>query len=155
MAEIFGAVASGAGLVSLSMQLLESTQKLKGFYDTSRDAPDTVRRLCFDLETMSISLRQFEGYRQNDTAEDELLERCILTCNQSVANITTAVEKVDCLLRKFKLVGKLYMGFREPEIRKLLDDMEHAKSSMCLAYMSYCQCVHSEQHPRVRLTKLV
>ena len=35
MAEIFGAVASGAGLLSLSMQLLESSQKLKSFYDTT------------------------------------------------------------------------------------------------------------------------
>ena len=63
MAEIFGAVASGAGLISLSMQLLESSQKLKGFYDSCRDAPETVRQLCFDLETMSMALRHFEQYR--------------------------------------------------------------------------------------------
>jgi hypothetical protein len=39
MAEIFAAVASGAGLLSLAIQLLESSRKLKGFYDTSKDAP--------------------------------------------------------------------------------------------------------------------
>jgi hypothetical protein len=144
MAEIFGAVASGAGLVSLSMQLLESTQKLKGFYDSCRDAPDTVRQLCFDLETMALALRQFEQYRQNDVFGSELLDRCILACDQAVAKIKVAVEKVDRLLSKAHLAGKLYMGFKEPELRRLLEDMQHAKSSMLLAYTSYCQyaCCH-------------
>jgi hypothetical protein len=74
MAEIFGAVASGAGLVSLSMQLLES-----------------------------------------------------------------AVDKVDRPVHKARFAGRVYMGFKEPEVKRLLVEMEHAKSSMSLAYMSYCQ----------------
>lgn len=44
-------------------------------------------------------------------------------------------------MSKARFAGKLYMGFKEPEVRKLLDEMEHAKSSMLLAYTSYCQCV--------------
>jgi hypothetical protein len=139
MAEIFGAVASGAGLVSLSMQLLESTQKLKGFYDSSRDAPDTVRQLCFDLETMSIALRQFEHQRQHDIFGSELLTRCIAACDQAVARIQNSVDKIDRLLSKARFAGKMYMGFKEPEVRRLVEEMEHAKSSMSLAYMSYCQ----------------
>lgn len=141
MTEIFGAVASGAGLVSLSMQLLESSQKLKGFYDSCRDAPETVRQLCFDLETMSMALRQFEQYRQADIFGGELLGRCILACDQAVAKIKMAVDKVDRLLSRARFAGKLYMGFKEPEVRKLLEEMEHAKSSMLLAYTSYCQYV--------------
>ena len=149
MAEIFGAVASGAGLVSLSMQLLECTQKLKGFYDSCRDAPETVRQLCFDLETMSMALRQFEQYRQADIFGGELLGRCILACDQAVARIKMAVDKVDRLLSKARFAGKLYMGFKEPEVRKLLEEMEHAKSSMLLAYTSYCQYVIIDRVYRV------
>ncbi|GAB7326097.1 hypothetical protein MBLNU13_g10118t3 [Cladosporium sp. NU13] len=151
MAEIFGAAASGAGLVSLSMQLLESAQKLKGFYDTSKDAPETVARLCFDLETMSMALRQFEQYRQNDIFGSELLGRCILACQQAVARIKAAVEKVDRLISKARFAGKVYMGFKEPEVRKLLEEMEHAKSSMLLAYTSYCQSVILIHHVRYSL----
>jgi hypothetical protein len=139
MAEIFGAVASGAGLVSLSMQLLESTQKLKGFCDLMKDAPETIRQLCFDLETMSMALRQFEQYRQNDVSGSELLGRCILACDQAVAKVKSAVDKVDRLLSRARFAGRLYMGFKEPEVRRLVEEMEHAKSSMMLAYTSYCQ----------------
>jgi hypothetical protein len=152
MAEIFGAVASGAGLVSLSMQLLDSAQKLKGFYDTSKDAPDTVARLCFDLETMALALRQFEQYRQNDVVGSELLGRCIKACDQAVAKIKAAVEKVDRLLSKARFAGKVYMGFKEPEVRRLLEEMEHAKSSMLLAYTSYCQYVPAPKTVHIPLT---
>lgn len=141
MAEIFGAVASGAGLVSLSMQLLESTQKLKGFYNTSRDAPETVERLCSDLETMSLALHQFEHYRQQDVSGSALLGRCITTCKVAVKRIKDAIDKVERLLHRNRFVGRVYMGFKEPEVWRLLEEMERAKSSMHLAYTSYCQCV--------------
>jgi hypothetical protein len=63
MAEVFGAVASGVGLVSLALQLVDSAQKLKKLYNTTRDAPTTVADLCFELETMSLSLRQLNSHR--------------------------------------------------------------------------------------------
>jgi hypothetical protein len=56
MAEIFGAVASGAGLISLALQLLESSQKLRAFCNASKDAPEVVGELGYELETMSLSL---------------------------------------------------------------------------------------------------
>jgi hypothetical protein len=139
MAEIFGAVASGARLVSLSMQLLESAQKLKGFYDSARDAPETLEYLYHDLETMSLALQQFERYRQSDISGNELLQRCIVTCERSVRSITTAADKVDRLIHRARFAGRVYMGFKEPEVKRLLQEMEHAKSSMSLAYMGYCQ----------------
>jgi NAD(P)H-flavin reductase len=33
----------------------------------------------------------------------------------------------------------VYSAFKEPEMRKLLEELEHAKTSMLFAYMSYCQ----------------
>jgi hypothetical protein len=149
MAEIFGAVASGAGLISLSMQLLESSQKLKSFCDTARNAPETVARLCFDLETMSLALHQFEQYRQQDILGSELLSRCIKTCEQAVSRIQIAVDKIDRLLHKTRFAGRVYMGFKEPEVRMLLEDMEHAKSSLHLAYTSHCQYVVAERYDSI------
>ena len=145
MAEIFGAVASGAGLVSLSMQLLESAQKLKGFYDSARDAPNTVSRLSSEMETMSLLLRQFEGFRRNQIFGDQVLDSCIKSCEEAVSRIKDSVGRVERLLLvpKTRTLGKTYMGFKEPEIRKLLEEMEHAKSSVLLAFSSYQQYASS------------
>lgn len=45
MAELLGVVSAGAGLVSLSSQLLDSAQKLKRFYDDGVNAPETLEKL--------------------------------------------------------------------------------------------------------------
>jgi hypothetical protein len=139
MAEIFAAVASGAGLLSLAIQLLESSRKLKGFYDTSKDAPQAVADLSFELETMSLSLHQLEKHRRADTLDDSLLDRCVITCTRMTAKVEAAIAKMEHLLKRFRGVGMVYSAFKEPEMRKLLEELEHAKSSMLFAYMSYCQ----------------
>lgn len=139
MSEMFGAVASGAGLLSLAVQLIESSQKLKKLYNASRDAPSAVADLCFELETMSLSLHQLESHRSKDVTGDELLGRCVATCTRMVTKIQQAVSKIESLLQKSRMVGRLYMAFKEPEMNKLLGEMEQAKSSMSFAYMSYCQ----------------
>jgi len=139
MAEIFGAVASGAGLISLAIQLLESSQKLKSFYNASKDAPQAVADLSFELETMSLSLRQLVVHRQADISSDTLLGRCMTTCTLMTAKIEITVTKMDYLLHKSRGIGRMYSAFKESEIGRLLEGLEHAKSSMLFAYMSYCQ----------------
>jgi chromosome segregation ATPase len=139
MAEIFAAVASGAGLVSLTIQLLESSQKLKGLYNATKDAPKHVKDLCFELETLSLQLRQLEQHRQHDHLNTELLDRCIVQCERRTEEISDVVDDMARYMRRFAMLGKLYTAFKEPEVEKLLDKLERAKSSLTFAYMSYCQ----------------
>lgn len=141
MAEVFAAVASGAGLVSLSIQLIDSAQKLKKLCNASKDAPATVADLCFELETMSLSLRQLDSHRNANITGDELLGRCFTTCTRMVMKIEVTVSKIERLMQRFHVGGRLYMAFKEPEIQGLLDELERAKSAMSFAYMSYCQYV--------------
>lgn len=141
MAEVFGAVASGAGLVSLSLQLIDSAQRLKKLYNVSKDAPTTVVELCFELETMSLSLRQLRLHRNASITGDELLGRCLTTCDRMVTKIQAAVKKIELVIQKRRSSGRLYMAFKEPEIREHLQELERAKSSMSFAYMSYLKYV--------------
>lgn len=141
MAEIFGAVASGAGLASLAMQLLESAHKLHSLYDSCKNAPDTIQELSFELETMSLSLRHLERHRVEDSIESELLARCMSVCQTKTARITALVSRMDSRVQSFCGLGKLYAAFKEPEMDRMLDGLERAKSAISLAYMTYCQYV--------------
>jgi hypothetical protein len=139
MAEIFAAVASGAGLVSLAIQLLESSQKLKGLYNASKSAPKTVSDLCFELETLSLQLCQLERHRQHDRLDTEVLDRCIAVCERRVVRVRDVVDTMARYMRRGVTFGGIYTASKEPEMRKLLDELEQAKSSLSLAYISYCQ----------------
>jgi hypothetical protein len=150
MAEIFGAVASGAGLLSLSIQLLDSAQRLKGFYNATENAPQTVADLSFELRTMSLSLRLLERHRRDDILGEELLDRCTMTCTRMIGKIKSAVSKMERQLQRSRYVGRMYAAFKEPEMRKLLEEMEHAKSSMLFAYTVYCRYVAFRHSPSAR-----
>jgi hypothetical protein len=139
MAEIFAAVASGAGLVSLAIQLLESSRKLKGLYDATKDAPRNVKDLCFDLETLSLQLRQLEQHRQHDHPDTELLDRCIAQCERRTEKVSDVVDDMARYIQRSAVFGRLYVAFKEPAVEKLLDELERAKSSLSLTYISYCQ----------------
>jgi hypothetical protein len=139
MAEVFAAVASGAGLVSLAIQLLESSRKLKGLYTATKDAPRNVKDLCFDLETLSLQLRQLEQHRQHDHLNTELLDRCIAQCARRTERVRDVVDDMARYIKRSAMLGKLYSAFKEPEVEKLLDELERAKSSLSLTYISYCQ----------------
>lgn len=121
MAEVFAAVASGAGLVSLSIQLIDSAQKLKKLFNASKDAPTTVVDLCFELETMSLSLRQLISHGNANITADELLSRCFTNCTRMVMKIDVIVTKIERLIQRCHVGGRLYMAFKEPEIQDLLD----------------------------------
>ena len=69
----------------------------------------------------------------------------VKSCEEAVSKIQDSVGKVERLLLvpKTRTLGKTYMGFKEPEIRKLLEEMEHAKSSVLLAFSIYQQYASS------------
>jgi len=138
--EAFAAVASGAGLVSLAIQLLESSQKLKGLYNTSRNAPNLIEDLCFELETLSLQLRDLERHRHLDRfVTTEVLNRCIAICQQRVVRVRDVVDAMARYMRRSSTFGGVYTAFKEPEMRKLMVELEQAKSSLSLAYISYCR----------------
>lgn len=139
MVEMFGAVASGAGLASLAIQLLDSAHKLHGLYDSCKNAPEMIQELSFEIETMSLSLRHLERHRLEDSINSELMARCIQVCQQKTARITALVSRMDQRVQSYRGFGKLYAAFKEPEMDRMLDDLERAKSAISLAYMGYCQ----------------
>jgi predicted metal-binding protein len=52
MAEVFGVAAGAIGVVSLSIQLAESLQKVKRFYGAVKNAPPQVEELVEEIEIM-------------------------------------------------------------------------------------------------------
>ena len=135
---IFGVISGGAGLVSLGIQLGESAMKLKRIFSAAKNAPKTISKHIFSLETMAIALQQLEQHRQHDTHSGALLARCIMECRESTSQIQQLVDKMEHYMTSYDGVrGKLYTVYKEREVKELFDDLERAKNSLELAYMVY------------------
>ncbi|KAK5381989.1 hypothetical protein LTR20_007933 [Exophiala xenobiotica] len=155
--EIFGAVSAGAGLLSLSIQLGESAMKLRRLHKAAKDAPTTIERLLFDLETMSLALGQLEQHRRHDSHSEGLIARCIAQCQQSVQDTQQLVDKLERRLNEHPRVGgKLYTAFKERDVKELIGDLERAKSSLNLAYTMYIGVEQERRHQEhhIMLTSL-
>lgn len=137
MAEILGIVAGGAGLLQLSVQLLETAKQLKSFANAMRDASDRINDLSFELETFSLSIRKLESHRQRDGQDRLVLARCIQSCQRNVAKIDRVVQKVAALVGRSRQFGKAYFAFKEQEVDGLLTALEQSKTSMMWAYQLY------------------
>ena len=124
MAEIFGAVASDAGLVSLAIQLLESAQKPHSLCMACKAAPATVQELSHELQTMSLSLSQLERHRIEDDVDFELMARCIRTCQSKTEDTLMLVDRMDRRMRNLRGLDRLYTAFKEPETARLLEELE-------------------------------
>jgi hypothetical protein len=135
---ILGVISGGVGLVSLGIQLSESAVKLKRIFSTAKNAPQTISRHIFSLETMAIALQELERHRRHDAHSGALLARCIMECRESTFQIQQLVDKMEHYMTAYDRVGgKLYTVYKEREVKELFEDLERAKSSLELAYMIY------------------
>ena len=135
---IFGVISGGAGLLSLGIQLSESAVKLKRIFYAAKNAPQTISRHVFSLETMALALQELEQHRRHDAHSGALLARCIMGCRESTFQIQQLVDKMEHYMTAYDRVGgKLYTVYKEREVKELFEDLEKAKSSLELAYMIY------------------
>lgn len=138
MADIFAAVASGPVWTSLSMQLLESAQTLKALGDSIKDPSGRMRDITFELETMSLSIRSL-GIGETDTNKGELLAHYQVHFEETITDIKITVNRLERLVQNARAFGKAVISSEEPEVRKLLEELEHAKSLISVAYIDFCQ----------------
>ncbi|KAH7325537.1 hypothetical protein B0I35DRAFT_115196 [Stachybotrys elegans] len=135
---IVGIVGSGAGLLSLSIQLGESVMKLKRIYDAAKELPKNISKIILGLETIQIALQMLEQQRQQSGHSGVLLVRCILQCQQSSDEIQQLVDELQAKLSKHKKFGRMLNTFlRNPKVQDLLDKLATAMNSLEFAYMIY------------------
>lgn len=135
MAEVFGAAVSGIGLLQLSTELFDGAVRLKTFYERARDAPSMLKDLAFELETISLLLQRLEQYRQQDSHDAALMERCISACREKAKSVQTQIDKLEERLQKHDKLGRGSVAFKIKELHLLRDEMERWKTSIMVAFL--------------------
>lgn len=137
MAEVFGAVTGGLGLVSLAVQLTEYAVKVNGFAERMKNVQGTLHDFSHDLETIALTLRELDVHQQCERNDALLLTRCAETCRQKANKIKVLVDKIERYIVKFSVFGKAYAAMKQSEITELMDQLEQAKSSIFIALELY------------------
>jgi len=139
MAEIVGLV---VGVVSLGVQLAESTQKVKRFYNAVKDAPVRLADIIEEIESLSEILTEIEGGdTSGTTVVGPKLQRCVSTCRKAVDQFSTYADCLERRIKRHKLRGCTKFALKSESIEGVISRLESSKSNLVLAYMLYREAV--------------
>ena len=147
MAEAFGIAAGAVGVVSLSIQLAESLQKVKGFYAAVRNAPPQIEELIEEIEIMQDILSGLELGSQSANATSGMnMQRCMKVAQRATRSFATFSGELQSRVKKSKCRGGVKFALSRDDMKRMLDHLERTKSSLSLAYNLYQQATSEERH---------
>ncbi|KAH8769265.1 hypothetical protein BGZ57DRAFT_826094 [Hyaloscypha finlandica] len=129
---------NGLGMASLALQVGQCMIVLKTFWDAVKDAPEDIRHLIEEIETLSLVLSDFKTSEQPEFAPgNEASSRCFQFCKKAVENLNAAVKEVEVHIKKRKRVGSVKAVLRRDVIEKLRDRLTTAQSMFMLSNNLY------------------
>jgi hypothetical protein len=139
MAEVVGLV---VGVVSLGVQLAESVQKVKRFYNTVKDAPERLTDIIDEIESLSDILTEMEGDHTAYTTElGPKMQHCVATCRRAVDKFSTYADSLESRMRRHSRLGSVKFAMKSESIEGVISRLESSKSNLVLAYMLYREAV--------------
>jgi hypothetical protein len=147
MAEVFGIAGGAIGAISLSIQLAESLQKIKGFYAAVKNAPTQVEELIEEIEIMQDILGDLESESQSaHMASSVSMRRCIKVAQRATKSFVAFSVQLQTRMKKSKFRGGVKFALSRGDIKEMLDQLERTKSSLSLAYSLYQQATAEDRH---------
>lgn len=143
MAEVVGLV---VGAVSLGVQLAESVQKVKRFYNAMKDAPERLADIIDEFESLSDILTEIEGdSASGNTIVGPKLQRCVATCRKSVDKFTAYADGLESRMKRHSRRGSVKFAIKSESIETVISRLESSKSNLVLAYMMYREAIAGER----------
>ena len=125
---------SGLGVGSLALQIGDCVIRLKGFWDVVKEAPEEIKNLIEEIETLSLVLSGFEG---GEHPEHDATSRCFQLCKRAVGILDSLVKEVESEITKRKRVGSVKAVLKKGEIEKLRQRLATAQSMLMLSNNIY------------------
>jgi hypothetical protein len=137
MAEL-GIVASGMGIASLALQVGDCIVRLKGFWDAVKDAPEEIKHLIEEIETLSIVLSDFETSEQLElNLGRESTSRCLQLCKKAIGVLDSVVKELGAEIKRRKRVGSVKAVLKKDVIDKMRERLMTAQSMLMLSNNMY------------------
>jgi len=134
MAEVLGVVASGLSVGSFAIQVVDSVQKLRNFWNSIKDAPDNIKALLEELDTLGrIIILEDQGQASSEAR---------LHCQSAASKVTAVVKDLEGVFgtaKRARYWAKVKAALEEKKLEKCLKRLERAKLSLILAKQCYFQ----------------
>lgn len=131
MVEPFGIVVGAFQLTTTLNLLIRLFKKAKDAEQAIADARDALTRLEKEVD-------QLKPYANNNNDDSRLLAINISNCSERAGRVRELLKSMERRMERAPSMGKLYTAIMGTELKRLLDEMEHAKRDMNDAFTIYC-----------------
>ena len=138
--EVLALTTSTFAVVSLALQLAQSTNKLYEFWASVKDAPDAIQDMTNDLELLSSVLSHIALEAQSSTPDD-ITTAVLKNCSVKLQSLTLQVDKLEpdfvsrsSTVRKWRAIKVVLKSGR---LEKLLATVEGIKTTLILAQQTF------------------
>jgi hypothetical protein len=131
---------SGLGMASLALRVGDCVVRLKLFWDAVKDAPEEIKHLIDEIETLSLVLSDFETSESSEpepTIGHEAMSKCFQFCKTAVGILETVAKQVEAEIKKRRRVGSVKAVLKKSEIEKLRERLMKAQSMLMLSNNLY------------------
>ncbi|PQE29043.1 Ankyrin repeat-containing domain protein [Rutstroemia sp. NJR-2017a BBW] len=153
MAEV-GIIASGMGIASLGLQLLDNVKKLKEFWDSVKEAPDDVRHALIELEILRTII---DAIPKNDTDMPAISAassaRCLELCYQVLDLLEALMKDMNQRIEKRLTRGSIRVVLKKGTIDRFRGRLRNAQDMLVLCRQTYFDAVQAERH-RIQLQRM-
>ncbi|PQE31419.1 Ankyrin repeat-containing domain protein [Rutstroemia sp. NJR-2017a WRK4] len=151
MAEV---VASGMGIASLGLQLLDNVKKLKEFWDSVKEAPDDVRHALIELEILRTII---DAIPKNDSDMPAISAassaRCLELCYQVLDLLEALMKDMNQRIEKRLTRGSIRVVLKKGTIDRFRGRLRNAQDMLVLCRQTYFDAVQAERH-RIQLQRM-
>ncbi|KIN05294.1 hypothetical protein OIDMADRAFT_25863 [Oidiodendron maius Zn] len=145
MAEVVGALASGAGIASLGCQIFESIYKLQQTLAAIQNAPQELKTILEEIAIVTTILVQYSERPHPlsvSQSQNAAREQAVLYCETACRQLFTLVSEIESGIRESQYRSRWYCFLavlKAKRIGDLVARLERAKSILALAQLMYLQ----------------
>ncbi|TVY26033.1 hypothetical protein LHYA1_G005479 [Lachnellula hyalina] len=121
MAEL-GVAASAISIASIAIQVGDSIIKLKDFWNHVKEAPEEIKWLIEEIETLGFVLSGVESSKTHSDPphlEPAFANRCLESCRKGASILEAVVKEADEEIRKRRKVGGVKAVLKKGTIERL------------------------------------
>ncbi|KAF7939477.1 hypothetical protein BELL_0060g00190 [Botrytis elliptica] len=146
MAEI-GIIASGMGVASLGLQLMDGVRKLKQFWDEVKEAPKDIQYALEELDALSLVLSDIHTSNSNlPSIPSATVTRCSELCRRGTDILNTIVKDLNVAISKRRKIGSAKVVLKKDTLDKFRNRLRDAQYMLMLSRQTYSDALQTEYH---------
>ncbi|TGO38231.1 hypothetical protein BHYA_0079g00320 [Botrytis hyacinthi] len=142
-----GIIASGMGVASLGLQLMDGIRKLKQFWDEVKEAPEDIQYALEELETLSLVLSDIHISNSNlPSIPSATVTRCLELCRRGTDILNTIVKDLNGAISKRRKIDSAKVVLKKDVLDKFRNRLRDAQYMLLLSRQTYSDALQMEYH---------